>query len=144
MFYKKKLLLKTLQYSKHSCFSVNIVKFLRTPISKTPANNCFCKFQNCRLPRALLYLLKEMPWLLEFVTWANWVSTGSNWMPRILSSIFSREVFQISGWKYLFCIQQEAFGVFIFPYFVLSWYILAQSLVKTFPKWKYIFSFFFL
>ena len=69
------------------------------------------------------------------------VDTGLNWKPRILSSIFPREVFQISAWKYLYCVQQEVFGVFIFPYFVLSWYILAQRLVKTFPKWKYFFSF---
>ena len=35
----------------------------------------------------------------------------------------------------------QVFGVFIFPYFVLSWYILAQRLHKTFQKWKYFFSF---
>ena len=68
--------------------------------------------------------------------------TGLNLKPRILSSIFSR-VFQILAWKYLFCVQQEVFVVFIFPYFVPSWYILAQSLVKTFPKWKYFFFFFY-
>ena len=70
------------------------------------------------------------------------VDTGLNWKPRILSSIFPREVFQISAWKYLFCAQQEVFRVFIFPYFVLSWYILAQRLVKMFPKSKYFFSFY--
>ena len=30
-----------------------------------------------------------------------------------------------------------------FPYFVFSWYILVQSLVKRFPKWVYIFLFFY-
>ena len=81
---------------------------------------------------------------LKFATWASWFSntgSGSNWKSRILPFTFSREVFQISAWKYLLCVQQEVFRVFIFPYFVLSWYILAQRLVKTFPKWKYFFSF---
>ena len=79
---------------------------------------------------------------MEFVTWASWFS-GHRFKleAEILSSIFPWEVFQILDWKYLFCVQQEVFRVFIFPYFVLSWYILAQRLVKTFPKWKYFFSF---
>ena len=68
------------------------------------------------------------------------VDTGLNWKLKILSSTFPRKVFQISVWKYLFCAQQEVFRVFIFPYFVLSCYILAQSYLKTFPKWKH-FSF---
>ena len=40
-------------------------------------------------------------------------NTGSNWKPRILSFIFSREGLQMSAWKYLFCAQQ-VLGVFIF------------------------------
>ena len=40
--------------------------------------------------------------------------------------------------KYLFCFQQKVFRVFIFPYFVLLWYVLVPSLLKTFPKRIYI------
>ena len=31
---------------------------------------------------------------------------------------------------FVFCVQQEVFGAFIFPYFVLSWYILAKNWLK--------------
>ena len=37
-----------------------------------------------------------------------------------------KEVFQISDWKYLFCVQQEVFGVFVFLYLVPSWYNLLK------------------
>ena len=69
----------------------------------------------------------------------NWYSPNGD---PPLSSIFFREIFQIFAWKYLFCVQQKVFGVFIFPYFVLSWYVLVQSLVKTFPKRIYVFFLF--
>ena len=72
--------------------------------------------------------------------WVGLADTGLNWKLRILSSIFPWDIFQILDWKYLFCVQQEVFRVFTFPYFVLTWYILAQRLVKMFPKWKYFFS----
>ena len=57
--------------------------------------------------------------------------------PSILCSIFFKETL---SWKYFFCVQQKVFRAFIFSCLVLSWYILA-SLVKTFPKWVYFFSF---
>ena len=37
-------------------------------------------------------------------------------------------IFQISTWKYLLCVQQKVFRVFIFPYFILSWCIFVQSM----------------
>ena len=40
----------------------------------------------------------------------------------------SRKIFQILAWKYLLCVQKKVFGVFIFPYFVLSWYMPVQSM----------------
>ena len=66
-FLKKKL--------QHRCFSLNIVKFLRTFILKNT-----CEWTLLQIPerpyskRVLLYLLNEMPELMEFVTWAGWFS----------------------------------------------------------------------
>ena len=37
----------------------------------------------------------------------------------------------------------KVFEIFVFPYLAPSWYILAQSLLKTFPKWKHVFLFLF-
>ena len=125
------------------CFSANIVKFLEHLFLKTPAetaseNSTADVFQEscCTFKTKWLNF-----WNLHFGR-VGFADTGLNLKPRILSSIFSR-VFQILAWKYLFCVQQEVFVVFIFPYFVPSWHILAQSLVKTFPKWKYFFFFFY-
>ena len=69
--------------------------------------------------------------LLEFVTLASW---------------FSGQRFELESEDFIFhipqrnfpnsCVQQEVFRFFIFPYFVLSWYILPKRLGKTFPKWN--------
>ena len=34
--------------------------------------------------------------------------------------LFSRETFQTLAWKFLLCVPQKIFGVYIFPYFVLK------------------------
>ena len=45
--------------------------------------------------------------------------------------VFSRETFQTLAWKFLLCVSQKVFGAYIFPNFVLVWYIVAEKLVKT-------------
>ena len=82
------------------------------------------------------------------VTWASWFSghrfrlEAEDFIFHILWKFF----FQISAWKYLFCVQEKVCGVFVFPYFVLSWYILVQSM-ELFKVWlkpsqnRYFFSF---
>ena len=75
----------------------------------------------------------------------------------IWSSSFSGQRFKLESKDFIFHIlqrnfsnfgmkigvQQKVFRAFIFPYFVLSWYILVQSLVERFPKRIYIFLFLF-
>ena len=80
---------------------------------------------------------------MEFVALASSFS-GHSFKLKAEDFIFHIPLrsFQILDWKYLSCVQQEVFGVFILPYFVLSWYILARRLIiKTVPKWKYFFPF---
>ena len=107
----------------------------------------FYSFGSCTILENSIYYAGFLVHLGRFhrcnCGWVGLADTGSNRKPRILSSIFSREVFQISAWKYLCCVQQKAFGVFIFPYFVFSWYILVQSFVKTFSKRIHFFIFLF-
>ena len=56
--------------------------------------------------------------------------------------VFSRETFQTLAWKFLLCVPQKVFGVYIFPKFVFVQYIVVQKLVKTKPKThKYFLSF---
>ena len=43
----------------HRCFSVNIVKFLRTPILKNTCEHCFCKLQSGRIFQENLSLPKR-------------------------------------------------------------------------------------
>ena len=45
--------------------------------------------------------------------------------------VFSRETFQTLAWKFLLCVPQKVFGVYIFPNFVLVQHIVVQKLVKT-------------
>ena len=51
--------------------------------------------------------------------------------------VFSRETFQTLAWKFLLCIPQNVFGVYIFPNFVLVQYIAVQKSVKTYPSLVY-------
>ena len=46
-------------------------------------------------------------------------------------AVFSRETFQTLAWKFLLCVPQKVFGVYIFPNFVL---IVVQKLVKANPR----------
>ena len=48
--------------------------------------------------------------------------------------VFSRETFQTLPWKFLLCVLQIVFGVYIFPNFVLVLYIVVQKLVKANPR----------
>ena len=48
--------------------------------------------------------------------------------------VFSRETFQTLAWKFLLCVPQKVFGVYIFPNFVLVQYIVVQKLVKANPR----------
>ena len=47
---------------------------------------------------------------------------------------FSRETFQTLPWKFLVCVPQNVFEVYIFPNFVLVWYIVDQKIVKANPR----------
>ena len=49
----------------------------------------------------------------------------------IFHVVFSRETFQTLAWKFLLCVPQKVFGVYIFPNFVL---IVVQKLVKANPR----------
>ena len=48
--------------------------------------------------------------------------------------VFSRETFQTLAWKFLLCVPQKVFGVYIFPNFVLMQYIVVQKLAKPNPR----------
>ena len=45
--------------------------------------------------------------------------------------VFSRKTFETLAWKFLFCIPQKIFGVYIFPNLVLVQHIVVQKLLKT-------------
>ena len=45
--------------------------------------------------------------------------------------VFSRETFQTLAWRFLLCVPQKVFGVYIFPNFVLLQNIIVQKLVKN-------------
>ena len=57
-------------------------------------------------------------------------------------AVFSKETFQTLTWKFLLCVRQKVFGLYIFPNFVLVYYIVVQKLVKTFPRRVYTFYLF--
>ena len=48
--------------------------------------------------------------------------------------VFSRETFQTLAWKFLLCVLQRVFRVYIFPNFVLVQHIVVQKLVKGSPR----------
>ena len=48
--------------------------------------------------------------------------------------VFSRETFQTLAWKFLLCVLQKVFGVYIFPNFVFVLFIVVQKLVKANPR----------
>ena len=48
--------------------------------------------------------------------------------------VFSRETFQTLAWKFLLCVTQKVFGVYIFPNFVTVQYIVVQKLFKAIPR----------
>ena len=50
-------------------------------------------------------------------------------------AVFSRQTFQTLAWKFLLCVSQKVFGVYIFPNFVLLQYIVVQKLVKANPRY---------
>ena len=150
----------------HHSWELNLLCWVSGPRSSRPdvfynkgVLRNFAKFTG---PRPATLLKKRLLWHRCFpVNFAKFLRTtflqntssvcfcSSSWLLPSLSSIFSKAIFQISPWKYLFCVQQKVFGVFIFPYFVLSWYILVQGmeLFKTWSKCTqngYIFFFFYL
>ena len=57
--------------------------------------------------------------------------------------VFSRETFQTLAWKFLLCVPQKVFRVYIFPNFVLVQYIVVQKLVKIYPRRYILFVFFY-
>ena len=67
-----------------------------------------------------------------------WVSWFSGHKFKLEAEDFSfhvlKKIFQISVWKYLLCVQQKVFRVFLFLFVVLSWYILVQSM-KLYKVW---------
>ena len=107
----------------HRCFTVSFAKFLRTPFLQNISGGCFCG--SC--------------WSLPSLQlgWVGLMDTGLNWKPRVLSSIFSREISKIWAWKYLLCVQQKSSGFLFFLILfsaTCSKYGVFQSLVITFPK----------
>ena len=48
--------------------------------------------------------------------------------------VLSRETFQTLAWKFLLCLLQKLFRVYIFLNFVLVYYIVFQKLVKANPR----------
>ena len=59
--------------------------------------------------------------------------------------VFSRETFQTLAWKFLLCVPQKVFRVYIFPNFVLVSHRVVQKLVKTYktyPRRVYTFCLF--
>ena len=48
--------------------------------------------------------------------------------------VFSRETFQTFACKFLLCVPQKVFGVYIFPNFVLLSYIVVEKLLKANPR----------
>ena len=46
-------------------------------------------------------------------------------------AVFSRETFHTWAWKFLLCVPQKVFGVYIFPNFVLVQHIIVQKLIKN-------------
>ena len=56
--------------------------------------------------------------------------------------VFSIETFQTLAWKFLLCVSQKVFGVYISPNFVLAQHIVVQKLVKTYPRRVYTFCLF--
>ena len=79
----------------------------------------------CKISKSAFFTERLRWLLLWFILVA---SINVTWVSWILASIFSTEIFQILVWTYLLCVQQKVFGVFIFPYVILSWYILVQSM----------------
>ena len=70
--------------------------------------------------------------------------TVLNWKPRILSSIFPREVFQISAWKY-FCVLCSARSLqsFYFSLFCSQLVYTCSKFGYSNPKMKIVFFFFY-
>ena len=72
------------------------------------------------------------------VIWASFVDTHrsklevENFILHV--AVFSRETFQTLAWRFLLCIPQNVFGVYIFPNFVFVQYIVVQKLVKANPR----------
>ena len=59
--------------------------------------------------------------------------------------VYSRETLQTLAWKFLLCVPQKVFGVYIFPNFFLVQHIVVQKLVKTYktyPRRVYTFCLF--
>ena len=59
--------------------------------------------------------------------------------------VFFRETFQTLPWKFLLCVPQKVFRVYIFPNFVLVSHRVVQKLVKTYktyPRRVYTFCLF--
>ena len=99
---------------------------------KTPVNDRFCKFKSGCIPREYCFSFQTK--CLNF--WNLWlwrVGLVGSWgfYPPYSPKKFSR--FRHEN-TFVFCVQQEVFGVFVFPYFIFSWYILAKWFVKNVPK----------
>ena len=57
--------------------------------------------------------------------------------------VSSKETFQTLTWKFLLCVPQKVFEVYIFPNFVLVQYIVVKKLVKANPRCQNTFAFFY-
>ena len=105
-----------------------------------------------------IFFTEHLRWLLLWfilvasivATWVSWFS-GHAFKLEAEDFIFHilKRNFQNFGVKILALCSAKVFRVFIFPYFVLSWYILVQSM-KLFKVWLkrsqngYLFFFFYL
>ena len=104
-----------------------------------------------------IFFTEHLRWLLLWfilvasivATWVSWFS-GHAFKLEAEDFIFDilKRIFQNFGVKILALCSAKVFGVFIFSYFVLSWYILVQSM-KLFKVWLkrsqngYLFFFFY-
>ena len=119
----------------HRCFSVNIVKFLRTFILKN-----ICARPLLKIPerpyskRVLLYLLNGKALTSGIVTLASWFS-GHRFKLEAGDLIFHlpQRSFPNFGLKILVLCLARSLRRFYFSFFLFLAGILAQRLVKTFP-----------
>ena len=124
IFFKKPL--------QHRCFPVNIVNFWHLVGLLTVVT--FLRTRSIKMGFWFILVASII---------VTWPSLFSGHRFKLESEDFIFHILQrnFSNFGMKIGVQQKVFRAFIFPYFVLSWYILVQSLLERFPKRIYFFSF---